>query len=425
MQPIHASPRWPDLDLDFRPPSFHAALAGLPERPAGDPATDAAFWAAVARAYDTEPSVANLENGYWGAMAEPVLDAYRHWTARVNHGHTMLIRRHWAAALESLRGTVARALGCERDEIVLVRGATEAMQALISGYNRLQPGDTVLYCDLDYPAMQHAMAWLHDRRGVTPVRLKMPQPATREEVLATYAQALQQHPRVRLLLLTHLNHINGAVLPVRELARLAREAGAEVMVDAAHSWGQLDFDVGDLGVPFAAFNLHKWVGAPLGCGCLYIRRGSVPAIDPHYGDADYPADDIRARLRTGSPNFAAWLTIPAALQWHQRIGAAAKEARLRHLRGLWVREARLLPGVEILTPDAPEMVAGITSLRIQGRAAVDVVTALADRHGVHTVAPTGQTGSDLVVRITPAITTTEGELERLVAGLRDIVAHKA
>ncbi len=424
MKPHPQPHHWPELDLDFRTPSFQAALAGLPEHPAGDPATDAAFWATVAQAYDTEPSVTNLENGYWGAMAEPIHDIYRHWTARVNHGNTMLIRRHWPAAQESLRGTVARALGCERDEILLARGATEAMQALIGGYNRLQTGDTVLFSDLDYPAVQHAMAWLRERRGVTPVRLQIPRPATRDAVLATYAQALRQHPRVRLVLLTHLSHVTGLVLPVRELAQQAREAGAEVMVDAAHSWGQLDFCVGDLGVPFAAFNLHKWVGAPLGCACLYIRRGSVAAIDPHYGDADYPADDIRARLRTGSPNFAAWLTIPAALQWHQRIGAAAKEARLRHLRGLWVRQARALPGVEILTPDDPAMVAGITAFRIQGRAGADVVAALADRHGVHTVAPTGQNGGDLV-RITPAITTTEADLERLVAGLREIVGNDA
>lgn len=416
MQP---KPRWPDLDLDFRPPAFQAALDSLPQRPE-PPATDEPFWTRVAQAYDTEAAVVNLENGYWGAMAEPIHEIYRHWTARVNHGNTVLIRRHWPAALDRLRATVAQALGCERDEIVLARGATEAMQALIGGYNRLQPGDTVLYSDLDYPAMQHAMAWLRERRGVTPVRLALPRPASREAVLATYAQALQLHPRVRLVLLTHLSHLTGLVLPVRELALQAQEAGAEVLVDAAHSWGQLDFGVGDLGVPFAAFNLHKWVGAPLGCACLYIRRGSVAAIDPHYGDADYPADDIRARLRTGSPNFAAWLSIPAALQWHQRIGAAAKEARLRHLRSLWVGPARALPGVEILTPDDAAMVGGITAFRIQGRAAADVVAALAERHGVHTVAPTGQTGGDLV-RITPAITTTAAHMDRLVAGLRDIV----
>lgn len=138
---------WPDLNLDFRPPTFHAALAALPAPPVGDPATDEPFWAGVARAYDTEPALANLENGYWGVMAEPVHETYRHWTTRVNHGNTLLIRRHWPAALEALRATVARALGCDRDEIMLARGATEAMQALISGYNRLQPGDTVLYCE--------------------------------------------------------------------------------------------------------------------------------------------------------------------------------------------------------------------------------------------------------------------------------------
>src|SRR5204862_1314181 len=122
-----------------------------------------------------------------------------------------------------------------------------------------------------------------------------------------------------------------------------------------------------LGVPFAAFNLHKWIGAPLGCGCLYIRKGSVPAVDPYFGDQDYPDGDIRSRIHTGSPSFAAWLTIPAALQLHRRIGAHAKQARLRSLRDHWVQRVRDWPGIEILTPDDASMVAGMTAFRLSGR----------------------------------------------------------
>src|SRR5437867_5011321 len=114
----------------------------------------------------------------------------------------------------------------------------EVASGEIGGYKRLQPGDRVLYSDLDYPMMRRAMEWLRERRGVLPVRLTIPEPATHDSVLDTYAQMLQRHPRTRLVLLTHLSHCTGLVMPVREIAALARDAGAEVIVDAAHSWGR-------------------------------------------------------------------------------------------------------------------------------------------------------------------------------------------
>jgi len=410
-------------DLDFRLPSFDAALAGLPPAPAHGVESDEAFWGAVRGLYATSHALTNLENGYWGVMAEPVKAMFQHWTERVNHENTLLIREHWPRALDLLRQTVAAALGCEACEIALTRGATEAMLALIGGYNRLQPGDNVLYCDLDYPAMRYAMEWLRQRRGVVPVSFAVPEPATHDNVLEAYADMLRRHPNTRIVLLTHLSHCTGLVMPVRELAALARSAGAEVIVDAAHSWGQLDFDVRSLDAPYVAFNLHKWIGAPLGCGCLYIRNGSVSAIDPYFGDRDFPATDVRSRIHTGSPNFGAWLTIPAALQLHQRISAHAKEMRLRSLRDHWVACARTLRGIELLTPDDPSMVAGMTAFRIRGRTTPAdneaVVAALRDSHGVFTVRRSGPAMGD-VVRVTPAVYTSHADLDRLLAGLRTL-----
>jgi isopenicillin-N epimerase len=409
-----------DSELDFRLPAFDDALEALPS-PGADVANDEPYWAAVRGLYATSQEPANLENGYWGVMAEPVMAVYRHWTERVNFDNTLLIRDHWPRLLEALRQRVAQALGCAADEIVLTRGATEAMLSLIGGYSRLQPGDTVLYSDLDYPMMRHAMQWLRERRGVQPVRLTIPEPATHDSVLDTYAQMLQRHPRTRLVLLTHLSHCTGLVMPVREIAALARDAGAEVIVDAAHSWGQIDFNAADLDAPYIAFNLHKWIGAPLGCGCLYIRRGSVPHIDPWFGNLEFPADDIRSRIYTGSPNFAAWLTLPAALQLHERIGTRSKELRLRALRDQWVREARMLPGIDVLTPDDATMTAGITAFRLHGHtSAADndaIVSTLLKQHGVYTVRRTGPAAGDCV-RVTPALHTTRADLERLLGGLR-------
>jgi isopenicillin-N epimerase len=411
-------------DLDYRPPSFTAALAQLLPTPADDPGSDEPFWTAVSELYATSQKLANLENGYWGAMAEPVKDVYRHWTDRVNFENTLLIRERWPDAMERITRTVAAALGCQPDEITLTRGATEAMLALIGGYALLQPGDTVLYCDLDYPAMRHAMEWLRERRGVVPVRLAMPEPATHENVLEAYAQALRRYPNTRLVLLTHLSHCTGLVMPVRELAAMARAAGADAIVDAAHSWGQMDFDVASLGTPFAAFNLHKWIGAPLGCGCLYIRKDSLAAIATYFGDRDFPDTDIRSRIHTGSPNFAAWLAIPAALELHQRISARAKAMRLRRLRDHWVQQVRERQGIEILTPDDDGMVAGITAFRLAGRRSTSdndaVVAELRGSHGVLTVRRSGPERGD-VVRVTPAVYTSRADLDRLVAGLHALL----
>jgi selenocysteine lyase/cysteine desulfurase len=80
--------------------------------------------------------------------------------------------------------------------------------------------------------------------SVEVVRIVIPEPATRQAILDTYAAALRDHPRARLLLLSHMNNRTGLVLPVRDIAAMAGERRVDVIVDAAHSWGQLDFTIG-------------------------------------------------------------------------------------------------------------------------------------------------------------------------------------
>jgi isopenicillin-N epimerase len=406
--------------LDQRTPEFDAALAALPPTPITDPARDEAYWDAVRGLYRQSDEAINLENGFWGAMTEPVKGMFRYWTDRVNSETTLLIRRHWQTLHTGLRERVAAEMGCGVEEIELVRNATEALLALISGYNRLAPGDTVLYSDLDYPCGKDAMEWLRERRGVTPVRITIPEPATHDAVMATYAAALREHPRTRLVLLSHVCFATGLVMPVADIAALAQETGADVIVDAAHSWGMIDFDVPDLNTPFAALNLHKWIGAPLGCGAIYIRGGKLDAIDRYLGDRTWSADDIRSRVHTGSPNFAAWLCLPAALDVHRRIGAAAKHARLRALRDAWAEPARALPGVQIMTPSDAAMSAGITAFRLHGRAdkaACDAIAeALMQRFGVFTVTRPGPDAGE-VVRVTPALFSRMSDAARLLEGI--------
>ena len=158
------------------------------------------------------------------------------------------------------------------EEIALTRCGTESLQDLITGYRRLLPGDVVVYSDLDYDSMQNAMLFLKERRGVEVATFSIPEPATTANILAAYEEVLKKTPRAKLMLVTHLCHRTGLVMPVKEIVALAQQHGVAVILDTAQAVGQMPVNVNDLGVDFAGFSLHKWVGAPLGTGAVYIRK---------------------------------------------------------------------------------------------------------------------------------------------------------
>ena len=346
-------------------------------------------------------------------------------TDMVNRENSIYARTQFGRDADDARKQLAAAVGSAPEEIAFTRGATEALQLLIGGYNKLRPGDTVLYSDLDYDSMQYAMNWLKERRGVNVVRFAIPEPATRDAVLQTYRQSLANNPKAALLLLTHVSHRTGLVMPVAEIASMARARGVDVILDAAHAWGQIDFRVEQLGVDFVGFNLHKWIGAPLGVGFLYVAKSRLADVDRAMSDEDWPATDIRSRVHTGTTNFASVLAVPAALALHAEIGPKAKELRLRHLRDYWVGRARTMKGMEILTPDEPGMSAGITSFRLAGKTSAADNTALVmqlrEKFGIFSVRR-GGVAKGQCVRISPALYTTEADLDRLVAALASITA---
>jgi isopenicillin-N epimerase len=400
-----------------------AAASKLPARPATAPeklATDESYWRQVAAQYDITRDVIQLENGNWGSMSLPVLAAYEQHQRKVNQQNSYYARREYPADYEKARAHIAAALGVSVEEIALTRNATEALQALIGSYNVLRSGDAVLYADLDYDAMQMNMQWLAARRGVKVVKIDLPEPATYQGVIDAYAAALKAHPQVRMMLLTHVSHRTGLLLPVKEIAELARQHKVDVILDSAHAWGQVDFRVPALGVDFIGLNCHKWIGNAVGVGVMYIRRERIPAIDPYMGDTAFPADDIRARVHTGTSNFAAYLTVSDALDFHEAIGTPAKEARLRYLRDLWAEPLRDHREWEILTPKDERMHVGITSFRRRGRTRVEdnigLARRLVEEAKIFTVHRPGL-ASGACVRVTPSVFNNPDEIAQLLKTL--------
>ncbi len=408
-----------------------AAQDPLPplDRPSGPPdavVRDEAYWRRVAAYYRIESGYTNLEAGYFGMMAAPVLAEYHRQIDRVNRGSSYFARRAFGPEVRAARERIASFLGAEPGEIAFTRGASEALQRLIIQYRRVGSGDAVIYADLDYMAMQYAMNALAQQRGARVVTLEIPEPATRENVLAMYARALETTPAARLLLLTHLNNKTGLIVPVQEIVAMARARGVDTIVDAAHSFGQCDLRLADLGADFVGLNLHKWLGAPVGAGVMYITASRLGDVDRMLADESEPADRIDSRIHTGTANFATFLTVPAALDFHAAVGPGHKAARLRYLRDRWVGAVRGTAGVNILTPDDAAMVGAITSFRLHGRGGraenQAVARALLEQHGLFTVWRTGLARGDCV-RVTPALYNTPADLDRLGAALTQVAAR--
>jgi len=408
--------------------SSEAPTVGSEPASATDPATlakDEAHWKRVASNYRIPDNVTNMEAGYFGMMATPVLEAFHRHIDRANSASSYFARREFPAILQGVRERVATFVGAQTTEIALSRGATEALQALIGQYTRVGAGDTVLYADLDYNAMQWAMNALAARRGAVVAKLNIPEPATHDAILAAYTAALDQNPRTKLLLLTHCNNKTGLLLPVRDIVAIARPRGVDVVVDAAHSFGQVPLTIAQLDADFVGLNLHKWIGAPVGAGAMYIRADKLDRIERAHADESAAASDIGSRLHTGTTNFAIVMTIPDALDFQATVGLENKAARLRYLRDRWVKAVRGTPGVDVLTTDDAHLVGAISSFRLHGRgsaiANLAVTRTLLQDYGVFTFSRTGLARGDCV-RVTPTLYNSVEDADKLARGINAMAA---
>jgi selenocysteine lyase/cysteine desulfurase len=381
-------------------------------------------WQQLAPSYDVASDFVNLENAYYGIMARPVAEDFKRNIDYLNRYNSHFLHREFdRKGIETIRAQLAAHAGVAPGELAITRGATESLQNLICNYRLVKPGETVMYANLDYDSMIDAMADLARRSGASTATVQIPEPATRQNVIDAYDQALRKYPRTRLLLLTHVSHRTGLVMPVADIVRMAKARGVDVIVDVAQSWGQLDFKIADLGADFVGANLHKWVGAPLGLGFLYIRETRLQDIGVQAGATNFPATDIRSRVTAGTVNMAAIMTIPAALKFHGQIPLAERAARLRGLRDDWVRQVIDVPGVQILTPEEPGMSGAVTSFRLRGRTGfednVALAQRLADDYGLFTVARSGPAGGSCI-RVTPSYFTRDTDLARLAAAIREL-----
>jgi selenocysteine lyase/cysteine desulfurase len=256
------------------------------------------------------------------------------------------------AAWNEFRDPLAAFVGCNRDEIALLRNATEANSYIANGID-MQPGDEVLMTDQEHPGGEHPWDLKAKRYGITIKKVTLPRPVKdAAQVLNLFNDAIT--PRTRVLFFSHITTFSGVVLPAKELCALARTKGILSAVDGAHVPGMMRLNVHDLGCDMYSASPHKWLFATKGSGFLYVRDEVMDRVWCTIATEGWDDTKLRAERfqRIGSSNVPALWGLRASLKLASDIGMERIERRHRMLADYMLAEMQKRGAESWTSPDA-------------------------------------------------------------------------
>lgn len=372
-------------------------------------AEDESYWSHIQRAFDTDRTIINLNNGGVCPTPTHVLEAMIRDLRFTNEIPAYHMWRLLEPRIESVRRELAIEFGCDPEEMAITRNASEAMETMIFGLD-LKRGDEVLVTNQNYGRMLTSWNQRERRDGIVlkQVSFRVPPPSP-EYLVDQFRRAIT--PRTRVIEVTHITNLTGQIMPVRELVELARPRGIEVFVDGAHAFAHFPFTRDDLACDYYGTSLHKWLLAPIGTGFLYVRKEKQRGLWPLMAASEAQDNDVRKYEEIGTHPAANHNAIAAALAFHRGIGADRKIARLRYLRNRWAK--RVLASsdrVRVHTPLDTNDAGAIALIQVDGLDSGQLSEWLLAQHRIFTVAIKHAEFEG--VRVTPNVYTTVDEVDR-------------
>ena len=234
----------------------------------------------------------------------------------------------WSQGIQRVRGTAARLLGADVEEIAFVPNTTTGISLVAEGW-AWQVGDNVVTLENEFPS--NAYPWIHlQDRGVEARRVKVEQGRVD---LARLSEACDS--RTRLIAVSWIGYASGFRLDLDAVVALAERHRARVFVDAIQGMGVFPLDLEKTRIDFLAADGHKWLMGPEGAGILYVRRENLDLLRPvvvgwnsverrfDYAHIELAWRGDAGRLEGGSHNMAGILGLGASLEWLSRHGWSA------------------------------------------------------------------------------------------------------
>jgi cysteine desulfurase / selenocysteine lyase len=379
--------------------------------------------------------IAYLDNGATAQKPLAVLEALDRFNrvsnANVHRGvHTL--SEEATSLYEEARRRIARHLGAEDREVIFTRNVTGAINLVAGSWGRANvgPGDRIVLTEMEHHS--NVVPWYLLARQAGAELDWLPVTGDGRIDLEALAVALERGPK--LVAVAHVSNVLGTVNPVAEIARMAHDAGALVLVDGAQAAPKMPLDMTEIGADFYGFTGHKVYG-PTGVGILWARRELLEAMEPYEGGGsmihkvtkqEISWASVPARFEAGTPPIAEAVGLAAAIDWIDALGLDAIHAHEMELTAYALERLAEVPELRIFGPPAGEERTGIVSFDLEGVHAHDVAEIL-DRHAI-AVRAGHHCAQVLMERLGVAATTrasfgvynTTAEVDRLVEALHDV-----
>jgi cysteine desulfurase/selenocysteine lyase len=353
---------------------------------------------------------------------------YKEYNSNVHRGvHTLGSKA--TDAYEGAREKVRSFINArEANEIVFLRGTTAALNLVANSYvrPRLQPGDEIVTTVAEHhsnfiPWQQAAKA-----TGATFTFIPMEEDGT----ITVEAVKRTVSPKTKVVAIRQISNVLGDVTPIKEIAEIAHQYGAVLIVDGAQSAPHMKVDVQELGCDFFCFSAHKMCG-PTGLGVLYGRRELLEQMEPvEYGGEmidfvelyDSTWKEVPWRFEGGTPIIAGAIGLAAAIDFLNEIGMEEIERHDRKLVRYALEQMKQIEGLSIYGPTQERT--GLITFNLAGVHPHDVATVLdsygiAVRAGHHCAQPLMRwLNVTATARASFYLYNTEEDVDALVAGLK-------
>jgi len=305
-----------------------------------------------------DPDVIFLNHGSFGACPKPVFEAYQKWQRELERQPVEFLNRRAIGLLAEARARLAAYLGVATDEVVYFPNPTTALNMVARSLD-LSPGDEILTTDHEYGAMDRTWRFVCRKTGARYVQQPIPLPVTSHtDFVETFWAGVTE--RTRVVFISHITSPTALAFPVQEICRRARDAGLLSIVDGAHAPGQIPLNLATLGADVYAAACHKWLCAPKGSAFLYVRpevQGMLEPLVVSWGwESERPSDSqfVDHHEWQGTRDLAAFLSVPAAIEFQAQNDWASVRRRCRALASQTRRRLNALTGLDPICPDSAE-----------------------------------------------------------------------
>ena len=362
------------------------------------------------------------------AVIEAMDNYYRRSNANIHRGvHTLA--EEATSMYEQARVKIAKFINApSAHQIIYTRNTTESINLVAYSWARanLKAGDLVILTEMEHHSNLVPWQILQAERGIELDFI----PVTENGLLDldAYKTLLLRGPK--LISFTHMSNVLGTINPAAEIIRLAHEAGALTLVDAAQSVPHLHVDVQALDADFLAFSAHKMCG-PTGIGALYGKLELLEAMPPFLGGGDmikevklrsFRTNTLPYKFEAGTPAIAEAVGFGAAVDYLSSLGMDAITAHEHEITEYALERLEEVPGVKLFGPGAQSK-GGVAAFILEGVHPHDVAQILdqdgiAIRAGHHCAQPLHEKfGLPATSRASFYLYNTKEEVDLLVNGI--------